>query len=128
MEFKLKNPVKLINVNTPQLEELLSHCAKNMSMITSIADKLSDEQYHELCHQCYLHHVDEVASTSTALHGDASFPVDDGEVHDWSIDALHSERDVLMWTRDLLAAKLLSSTTGWNVYCSTMDALSSGDD
>lgn len=128
MEFKLKNPVKLINVSTPQLQELLSHCAKNMGMITSIADKLTDEQYHELCHQCYLHNIDEVAGSSTVLHGNASFPVDEGEVHDWSIDVLHSERDVLKWTRDLLAAKLLSSTTGWDVYCSTMTAMENSDD
>lgn len=127
MEFELKSKVKLDENNTELLDKLLSRCRNSMGMITSMANNLSDKQYHELCHQCYLFHVGDEFSLSV-MHGDASFPVDDAEVHDWSItdfetDGHTSARSIANWKRHLLVAKLLSSPTNWAIYCSTMDAL-----
>lgn len=128
MEFELNDKVKLVNDDSAQLKLLLNKCANSMGMVTNMANNLSDAQYHELCHQCYLFHVDEEPSGLTVMHGDAGFPVDDGEVHDWSIEDLEmdghtSDNSIEHWKRHLLVAKLLSSPTGWNIYCRTMDAL-----
>lgn len=129
MNFKLKDKIELLPTDRVDLEALLRECAITMPMITHLANLLTDDGYHELCHQAYLYHLDdEWPLSTTAMATIGTFPVDDGEIHDKSIKKFendgHTSSDSIMnWKKHLLVAKLLTSTLGWKIYSNTTTKL-----
>ena len=145
MDFKIKNKVKLYGDDTVLLNKLLDHLMLAKKMLGSdMGEKMTDEQYHELCHQCYLF------KKSGDFHPDISlFSVDDGELHDPGVEAYidaysdyvdldpsDPEYEIyhfepIQKRKDGLAFSLLLSRIGWDIYCSTLaslDALKKNDD
>lgn len=117
MDFKLKRPVALRENDDLLLAHLRVQCANNESVITHIANKITDRDYHELCHQSYLHGL-------ASEIGEGTFLTDDGEIDDKTLGLDPDKNPEIMRERKhTLVAKLLRSKLGWSIYCNTMGTL-----
>ena len=115
MEFKLKNKVKLYDNDTVLLRKLLEQAfCSEKGLQDNIAEKMTDEQYHELCHQCYLYKTNTYISDLWRN----LFPDDDGEINMGEMEPME-KRKHKWWLID----NLFYFPITWNIYCSTIDAL-----
>lgn len=119
MNFKLKDKVKLIDNDKVLLQKLLGY----HNVHSNRADWLTEDLYHELCHQAHLFELDEGGSH----YFDGP---DDGELHnvDYVPEFVHlsdEERAKYHWDqrRSNLLGAFMANTFGWNVLCSTLEAL-----
>ena len=160
MEFKLEGKVKLVENGTALLKKILEYLdyAGSELLPMNIANKLTDEQYHEICHQGYLYQLEDKDGD------DDLFCKDNGKLHnrrlenyedviksnykhrmkeladpeyryvylktDVDYERRKAKREYEQGMDDLmkeykfeLMIVILESTLGWNIFCSTLNAL-----
>lgn len=167
MDFKIKGKVKLVENDTALLKKLLEYIDfsagyRSGKLLVDMSKKLTDEQYHELCHQAYLYQLKDEDND------DDLFCKDDGKLHDSFLEKwentykrvyknrmneladpeyrrlypetnvdyerrkakMEYEQDMYKSMKDYkfgLMEVIFKSALGWNVFCSTLNALKKND-